>query len=208
MFIWGDQSEKTACGWRIRAAIWKSRTLSALHCTSVLTAYLPTGVIDLKIRRKSVYASVWGFIKGALRKQPAESSVLENTVVTLSAYLCLCLCAFLHYASIMLCMLGFWPVYNTIAVYDCAENEQETLGDQWALRNHLPVGGHTKEIQYSRERLHVSFRFQPMEREITLALSSVQHPLLTSFPTGCASKCPVCLLITLFTGQLRHIWHS
>lgn len=35
--------------------------------------------------------------------QPAESSVFETTVVTLSAYLCLCLCSFLHYASLMQC---------------------------------------------------------------------------------------------------------
>lgn len=134
--------------------------------------------------------------------------ILSSHCLHICVYVCVHSCIMLLSCSALLCMLGFWPVYSTIAVYDCAENEQETLGDQWALRNHLPVGGHTKEIQYSREMLRLSFRFQPMERETTLALSSVQHPLLTSFPTGCAAKCPVCLLITLFTGQLRHIWHS
>lgn len=80
-----------------------SRTLTALHCTSLLAAYLPMGVIDLKIRWKSVYVSVCYFIKGALQKQPSESREVENTVVTLSAYFCVCLCSFLHKVFVMQC---------------------------------------------------------------------------------------------------------
>ncbi len=56
------------CGWRIRAGVLTSRTLTALHCTSLLASYLPMGVIDLKIRWKSVYVSVCDFIKEALQK--------------------------------------------------------------------------------------------------------------------------------------------
>lgn len=132
----------TACGWRSRAGFWRSRTLAALHCTSVLTAYLPTGVIDLKIRRKSLYLSVCELYRSSQVKAVCLRVLLSHCL-HICVYVCVHSCIrFLSCSALHLRFL-------TCLLHSSGlpKMSRKHSGDLWALRNPLLVGGCAKDIQ-------------------------------------------------------------